>query len=189
MAYFTAFLDANVLFSPPKRDLLIRLAVRDLYQPLWSKIVQQELFDAIIKRRPNVEPAKLKRTMELMEIALENSLIEDFENLIEGLDLPDPDDRHVLAASIKGKADLILTYNLQDFPKEVLASYNLETIQPDTFIVRLLELDTASVLATMRIQRQALKNPPKTAEDYLLTLEKQGLTRTAGIVRDYIDLI
>lgn len=189
MRYFTAVLDANVLFSPPVRDLLIRLAIRDLYQPLWTQIIQGELRDAIIKRRPDIDQARLARTISLMEKAMEDSLVEDFEPLMETLTLPDPDDRHVLAAAIKGKADLILTHNLKDFPASALSAYHLEAIHPDTFIYRLIELDNTSVLATMRIQRNALKHPPKTPEEYLVTLEKQGLTRTVGVVKQYLDLI
>ena len=47
-----------------------------------------------------------------------DALVVGFEPLIDGLTLPDADDRHVLAAAIRGQADVIITQNLKDFPRE-----------------------------------------------------------------------
>ena len=55
-----------------------------------------------------------------MNQAVEDCLIEDYEPLIDSLELPDLDDRHVLAAAIRGRADLIVTYNLKDFPEKIM---------------------------------------------------------------------
>ncbi len=86
-----------------------------------------------------------------------------YEDLIEGLELPDPGDRHVLAAAIRTRASVIVTYNLDDFPGDYLAKYGLEAQHPDEFITHLLDLNLAAVCLAAKSQRTALKNPPKTS--------------------------
>jgi hypothetical protein len=91
------------------------------------------------------------------------------------LTLPDPDDRHVLAAAIRGGAEVIVTYNLTDFPVETLARFDIEALHPDDFVVGLLDAAPGVVCATVKRQREGLRNPPKTADELLTTLEGQGL--------------
>lgn len=189
MDYPVAVLDASVLFSAPLRDILMRLAVRRIYAPKWTEMIHQEWMEAVLKRRPDITRERLERTRDQMNLFALDAIVTEFEGLIPELNLPDPDDRHVLAAAIKGQADTIVTHNLKDFPAKTLSAYNIHAQHPDNFIVRLLENDVSEVLQTMKIHRSKLQNPPKTQEEYLHTLEKQGLTRTVGIVREYLDLI
>jgi hypothetical protein len=114
------------------------------------------------------------------------ALVTGYENLIDGLDLPDPDDRHVLAAAIRGRADVIVTANLKDFPAESLAPFGIDAQHPDEFILHLLDLAPGKVSGAARDHRQSLKNPPKTIEEYLDTLEAQGLTQTVSVLREYV---
>ncbi len=109
--------------------------------------------------------------------------------MIENLELPDIDDRHVLAAAIHSGAQAIITFNLKDFPNDVLAQYGVEAIHPDTFIEHQLDLHQGAVIATAKQHRESLKNPPKTAEEYIETLAAQGLAISADWFRDFIDLI
>ncbi|MDX2247996.1 MAG: PIN domain-containing protein [Bacteroidia bacterium] len=189
MRYFTAVLDASVLFSAPLRDLLMRLAARDLYKPKWTELIHIEWMSAILKRRPDINQKQVERTREQMDAFVLDAIVTDFEALIPGLNLPDPNDRHVLAAAIKGQADIIITNNLKDFPSGVLSLYNIQAKHPDTFIFELMELAGPEVLITMRIHRSKLQNPPKTPEEYLATMEKQGLVQTVGFVKKFKDLI
>jgi hypothetical protein len=109
--------------------------------------------------------------------------------LIAYLTLPDPDDRHVLAAAIHAEADVIVTCNLADFPAEELARYNIQAEHPDDFLVYLFEEAPGLVCTVVKQQRESLRNPPKTAEELLTTLETHGLTQTVSRLRQFIDLI
>jgi hypothetical protein len=89
------------------------------------------------------------------------SLIEGYEELIDGIKLPDPNDRHVLAAAIKANAQTIVKYNLSDFPSSALSKYEIDAQHPDEFLRHLLDLAPAKVLATVQETRKSLKNPPR----------------------------
>jgi len=120
-----------------------------------------------------------------MNSSVRDSLVEGFEHLIAAIELPDPDDRHVVAAAIHSGAETIVTFNLKDFPSGALDRYNLDAQHPDDFIVDLFDLHPASVLQALAEQRASLKRPPKTADEFLDILLKQGLTQTVSILKDW----
>ena len=120
-----------------------------------------------------------------MNSNVRDSLVEGFEHLIPAIELPDPDDRHVVAAAIHSGAETIVTFNLKDFPAGALDRYNLDAQHPDDFIVDLFDLHPASVLQALAEQRASLKKPPKTADEFLDILLKQGLTQTVSILKDW----
>lgn len=124
-----------------------------------------------------------------MNIHVRDCLVTDYEELIPSLTLPDPDDRHILAAAIRGRADGIVTFNLADFPPDALACYGIEAQHPDDFIVHLLDLAPGTVCAAVKRQRENLHNPPKTAEELLATFASQGLPQTVARLREFIDLL
>jgi hypothetical protein len=105
------------------------------------------------------------------------------------VELPDPKDRHVLAAAIHGRADVIVTYNLKDFPVEVLETYGLHAQHPDEFIGHLIDLAPNAVVAAAKAHRQSLRNPAKSVAEYLDTLERQALAETVAALRDYAALL
>ena len=121
-----------------------------------------------------------------MDLHAADALVTGYEDLIEDLRLPDPDDRHVLAAAIRGRADLIVTTNLRDFPANVLGQFGIEPQHPDEFVLSLLDLAPDLVTGAARDHRESLKNPPVTIEQYLETLAVQGLTRTVPVLRGYM---
>ena len=116
---------------------------------------------------------------------IHDSLVTGFEHLIPSVELPDADDRHVVAAAIHGGASLIVTFNLKDFPPDRLKPYNLTAQHPDDFIFDLLDLHAARVCEAAANHRRSLKNPPKSVDEYLDTLLKQGLTQTVGQLREW----
>ncbi|HVZ31726.1 MAG TPA: PIN domain-containing protein [Polyangiaceae bacterium] len=127
--------DACVLYPAPLRDLLLRIAVTGLIRARWTERILDECFRNIVAARPELDPTALERTRELMNRAVPDCLIRGYEGLIDGLSLPDPDDRHVLAAAIRAGAQLIVTSNMRDFPENALAPYGIEAKDPDDFVI------------------------------------------------------
>ena len=112
---FVVLLDANVLYPFVLRDFLVTLATTELYQAKWTDRIHDEWTRNLLKQRPELVGALVK-TRALMNVAVPDCLVTRYEPLIEGLQLPDPDDRHVLAAAIQCGAQIIVTKNLIDFP-------------------------------------------------------------------------
>jgi hypothetical protein len=185
----TAIYDANVLYPAPLRDLFIRLAQAGLVRARWTEMIHDEWLRNVLKDNPQLSPDRLARTRALMNEAIRDCLVTDFEALIDSLTLPDPDDRHVLAAAIRTGADVIVTYNLADFPAETLAHFEIEAQHPDDFLASLLAAAPGAVCAVVKRQRESLRNPPKTAEELLATLEAQGLTQSVARLRQFIDVL
>ena len=161
MASFTALYDACVLYPAPLRDLLMHLAMSDLFRARWTDQIHDEWIASVLAKRPDLKRQQLERTRRLMNAHVLDCLVIGYKGLIERLHLPDPDDRHVLAAAIQSGADVIVTYNLDDFPSKVLKRHGIEAQHPDVFIKHLLDLDSAAVCAAARRQRQSLRHPPK----------------------------
>ncbi len=169
-----AVLDACVLYSAPLRDLLIRLALKGLFQARWTEQILDETFEALRSQRPDLAPTRLRRTRQLMCEALPDALVEGHLDLVDDLDLPDPDDRHVLAAAIRSGARWIVTENVKDFPADVLGDHGVEVRTPDKLVVLLLDRTPDIVLDVIRRQAAALKNPPHSFDDLLETLKRHG---------------
>ncbi|QDV39455.1 PIN domain-containing protein [Tautonia plasticadhaerens] len=178
-------LDACVLYPAPLRDLLMRLATADLFQARWTDEIHEEWIRNVLANRPDLTPASLARCRRLMDEHVPYCLVTGYEPLIPGLGLPDPDDRHVLAAAIHAGAGQIVTYNLGDFPGSVLAAYGVEAIGPDEFVVGLLDESCEAVLEAVRRQRAGLRRPPRTAAEYLATLEQCRLAETVNRLRPH----
>lgn len=189
MSNFTAFLDASVLYPAPLRDLLLELAVSDLYRAKWSNAVHDEWITALLRTRADLTRERLERTRDLMNTHVRDALVEAFEDLIDALQLPDLNDRHVLAAAIKGRADLIVTANLKDFPAQALARWGIEAQHPDDFLIHQFHLSQPVFLKAVKTVRLRLKNPPKSVEDYLDTLRAQGLLATVGAIAPFDQFI
>jgi hypothetical protein len=137
---FVVVYDACVLYPAPLRDLLMRVAHAGLVRARWTDKILDECFRNIAENRPELRPEALARTRQLMIAAVADCMVTDYEPLIAGLRLPDPDDRHVLAAAIRCAAQVIVTTNLSDFPFESLRPYHIEAQHPDDFVLGLVDL-------------------------------------------------
>ncbi|WP_447869259.1 PIN domain-containing protein [Pseudomonas putida] len=179
---FTAIYDANVLYPAPLRDFLMNLALTGIYRARWSASIHDEWKRNLLLNRPDITPEHLDRTSSLMDAAVPDALVTDYDSLVEGLDLPDRDDRHVLAAAIKCNASVIVTFNLKDLPKAVLGAFDIEPLHPDDFIADLWDLDKAAVLEAAQRQRISLKNPPHNVQQYLGRLLQQKLPETVKLL-------
>ena len=120
-----------------------------------------------------------------MDVAIPDALVTHYESLIDDITLPDPDDRHVLAAAIKCGAQMIVTANLKDFPQAYLAPFGMEAVHPDQFIEHQFRLKQGVVVACARRIRARLRNPEKSLAAYLAVLSSSGLPVTADLLREY----
>ncbi|GAA4451715.1 PIN domain-containing protein [Novipirellula rosea] len=189
MSHFPVVYDACVLFPAPLRDLLMQLALTGLFRARWSSRIHDEWTRSVLKVRPDLTVEQLSRTRQLIDSHVLDALVTGFEPLIDALELPDPDDRHVLAAAIRCGADAIVTYNLKDFPDDALSTYVIEAIHPDSFLLSQLDLASSVVPTAVKQTRARLKNPPKSPEEYLGCLGEQRLTQTVSELRCSIQLI
>lgn len=180
---YTALLDANVLFPNLLRDTLLTLAQRGLYRPLWSEEILDEARRNILAKRPDIDTTKLDRTFALVRETFDDACVEGFEPLQAGLELPDPDDRHVLAAAVHGGAQSIVTFNLKDFPAPVLEGFDIKAVHPDTFLLDQLDLAPAVVLDGLRTMARRFKKPPMDLAAVLAVLESNRVPDFAEEVR------
>lgn len=104
MSHFAAVLDANVLYSYPLTSVLLELAEARLYRPIWSKDIHEEWIRAVTRSRPDIAPEKLERRRAAMDQALPDACVSGYQRLVPAIELPDPDDRHVVAAAIRAKS-------------------------------------------------------------------------------------
>jgi hypothetical protein len=187
MATFTALYDSCVLYPAPLRDLLMHLALTDLFRARWSDAIHEEWIRSVLHSRPDLDRRQLERTRDLMNAHVRDCLVAGYESLIPAITLPDAGDRHVLAAALHARADVIVTYNLKHFPSATLERHGIEAQHPDHFVLHLLDLAPDAVCTAVRRQRSLLKSPPKTAEELLETLEQQRLPRSVAAMRPFID--
>jgi predicted nucleic acid-binding protein len=184
VARFTVVYDACVLYPAPLRDALLRLAVTDLFKAHWTEQIHQEWIDAVVRQGKHPRES-LERVRTLMDEHVRDALVTGYEPLIAMLELPDPDDRHVLAAAIRCNADAIVTFNLKDFPPDALAPYGIDVLHPDDFIYYQIDMAPAVCCDALRRQRLALKNPPFSTDDFLASLQKQQLPQTTAKLREF----
>ena len=189
MASIIALYDSCVLYPAPLRDLLMHLALTDLYQAKWTDAIHDEWIRNVLANRPDLKLGQLERTRDLMNSHVLDCLVIGYEKLIPSLSLPDPDDRHVLAAAIKASASIIVTYNLKDFPAKVISKYKIEAQHPDEFISYLIDIAPGVVCSAIQRLRLSLKNPPISTDSYLSILEQQSLLKTVSKLKKFVWLI
>ncbi|MCU1703959.1 PIN domain-containing protein [Xanthomonas hortorum] len=182
---FTAVYDACVLYPAPLRDLLMWLGLSGRFRARWSVQIHQEWKRNLLLNRRDLTAEQVDRTSALMDRAIPDALVTGHEPLIAGLQLPDADDRHVLAAAIRCSASVIVTFNLKDFPSATLAPFGIEAQHPDEFIENLFDLDQAAVVSAAQRQRAQLTNPGMEVERYLEVLLRQGLVQTVKALTIY----
>ena len=183
MSQDIALLDANIFYPAPLRDLFMQLAVSDVFQARWTADIHREWIEALLRNQPERDRARLERTREMMDRATRDCLIIGYESLIPSLTLPDPDDRHVLAAAIRARAQVIVTNNLKDFPPTTLEAWDMEAKPPDDFILDQIDLSREAVHSAVQRIADSREKPPATFLDVLAMLEGDGLFKAAAALR------
>jgi len=179
---FRALLDANVLYPDVLRDLLVRLARHGVYRALWSEDILAEVGRALGE---NAAVSDIPRLLALMRAALPDAIVECYADLVATLTLPDPDDRHVLAAAIVSNAAVIVSCNERDFPAAALASYGLECQHPDTFLTHAYHYDAVAFTAAVREQRAAWRNPSVDVDALFDRYRTLGLAQVVALLEPH----
>lgn len=156
-------------------DTLLRVAERELYRPLWSDRIIAEAEEALLEIHPDIDPDLVAKRFATMNATFEDACVPSWEDLEATLTLPDPDDRHVVATAMRGRADTIVTANVRDFPDDALAPMDIAVVDPDVFLLDQLDLAPRTVLEVLREQAAHARNPALTPADLLARLARAGV--------------
>jgi predicted nucleic acid-binding protein len=185
---FVVVLDANVLYPYRVRDALLRFAEAGLFRARWSPAILKEWRRSLLARRPEVA-ASIDTQIAAMKRAFPESCVTGGETLIESLELPDPDDRHVLATAIRTGAEHIVTENLKDFPGAALEPFGISAVTADDFLASTFELYPADAFRAMRTMRRDYDRPSFSPGEFIFDLQAKGLPKLASMLKESIDLL
>lgn len=186
---FTAFFDASVFYGARLRSLVTYAAQTKLFRARWSDMVHDEWVRNLIANRPDLKPDDLSRTRELMNSAVPDSLVTGFERFIEAVELPDRDDRHVVAAAIMTRANVIVTFNLKDFPSEAIDEFRLHAKHPDEFLIEAFGLGPQEMVEAVLNDFLHYRTPALTFDEYRQSLAKAGVPKFAKLIEQFEVLI
>jgi predicted nucleic acid-binding protein len=181
-------LDANVLYPFWIRDALLRFAEAGLFRARWSPMILDEWKANLLARKPGLQES-IESQITAMHRAFPEGCVEGANNLIGGLQLPDPDDRHVLATAIRVGAEHIVTENLRDFPDASLAPFGISAVSADDFLASTFELYPAEGLAAMRAMRNDYQRPAFSRGEFIFELQAKGLPKLASMLKENIDVL
>ena len=181
---FTCVLDTNVIYPIDIRDLLFWFAHYDLFTPKWSKHIFDEWYNVMLRKGVSKEEAS--KRIRKANMAFPDALVENYESLIDGLELPDPKDCHVLAAAIKINANTIVTNNLKDFPKEYLNNFGLTAKSADDFITDTIDLNQNIAIEAFNEMVLNRTNPDLDEFQILDILRRNGLKDSANYLHSLL---
>lgn len=168
---YPVVLDSCVIFPMYLRDTLFRAAEDGLYDVYWS----QEILDGATRNLVNtgrMTREKAARFEAALKKAFPNAMVEVPEDLIQQM-TNDAGDRHVAAAAVIAKAEVIVTSNLRDFPPESLNPWGIVALHPDVFLNRLYEIAPDLMANLVWQQAEDLKNPPLSVGELLIRLREE----------------
>jgi predicted nucleic acid-binding protein len=178
-----ALLDTCVLYPAYLCDTLLRLAEINAYRPLWSADILAELRRNVTKA--GIPAQRIDRRIDNMRRAFPDATVTGYEHLVDGM-ANDPKDRHVLAAAVRAKAEVLITFNLRDFPEPALKPYDLTAAHPDEFLLDRLDLYPARTLDVLEKQAASYRRDPTTVAGLLPLLERTGVPHFAAEVRRHL---
>ncbi len=108
--------------------------------------------------------------------------ISDYQAIQKDLKLPDPDDRHVLAAAVQAKVNFIVTFNLKDFPADYLQNFGVKPIHPDDFAAQLISQNKTAAENAFSEQVKRLRNPPLSRDEIIENLRNLGMEKSTNLL-------
>jgi predicted nucleic acid-binding protein len=177
---FPALFDTNVLYGALLNDFILELADLGLYRPLWSADIPDELGRNLVEA--GEDPRLIAKRISTMTSYFPDAMVNGYESLIPTMTC-DPKDRHVLAAAVRGGAEVLVTFNLKDFPDASTAPFDVEVVHPDDFLLDQLDLYHAPTLRALVELVEGYDSPAMRIDDYLLALTRAGVPRFADAAR------
>lgn len=181
---YTCVLDTNVIYPIEIRDLLFWFAHYDLFTPKWSQNIFSE-WERVMLRK-DVSQAEATKRINKSNEAFPDALVINYESLIDGLSLPDPDDCHVLAAAIKTNANIIVTNNLKDFPNDYLKTFGLTAKSADDFLTDIIDLNPDTAIKAFKELVLYRRNPDLDEFEVLDIMRRQGLKNAADYLHSQL---
>jgi predicted nucleic acid-binding protein len=176
---YSAVLDACVLVPMPLCDTLLRLAEEPAtYRPVWSERILLEVGDALEKKLKRTGPQRRRRIQPMRQAFPEAEVDAPADIAKAVICIPDPDDRHVVAAAIFGLADAIVTFNTRHFPNDCTERYGIVCQTPDQFLVEQFHLNAELVLEKLDSQAGALGRD----RPFILQRLEKMVPKFAGLV-------
>jgi hypothetical protein len=180
---FTVVLDANVLYRVRLTSILLFLAEQKMFRARWTSDIHDEWVRNLKTKRPDLDEAKIEKRRQSMDAAVPDALVDGYQSIrVDGL--PDADDEHVVAAALLIRASMIVTFNVKDFPDDVLKPLRLEARHPDDFL-----LAPTLFSAAARLDKAHYRKEPLTTVQYLDALERAGVPKTVARLRDIAVLL
>lgn len=179
----TVFLDDCVLVPITLTNVILTAADHGLLKPCWSPEVIEEAVEAICRVRPGLDEKRIRHRFAAMDRAFEGSSVSGDPSVLDGWVSPDPDDLHVIASAIAAEADVIVTANVRDFPKAVMAGLGLLVMSPDELLLGLLEDNQEEVIHCVVEMAAASYHPQRTPREILMALELSGVPNFAAEAR------
>jgi predicted nucleic acid-binding protein len=180
---FPAFLDTCALYGGYLCDTLLRLAEADVFRPLWSADVLAEL-DRNLRER-GLPAAAVEHRITEMRRAFPDAEVTGYQPLIASMTC-DEKDRHVLAAAVRARAEVLVTFNVRDFPPESTNAYDVEILDTDSFLLDQLDLYPGLVMSALQRQSNAYKRPETVLPDLLTRLAAAGVPGFAAEARRHL---
>ncbi len=177
---FTVVIDTCVLYPAHLRDTMLRLAELGLYRAQWSRDILGELERSLVGA--GVARRSVSHLLEQMTVTFPDASVLGYRALIPAMPSDDKD-HHVLAAAVRADAAAIVTFNVRDFPSESIDPFQVEVIDPDTFLLDQLDLSPRAVLEQLELQAAANRREPTSVPALLDAPSRGGVTRFADEVR------
>jgi hypothetical protein len=174
-----AVFDPCVLYPFHLRNILVQAAVDRLIEARWTDAIHQEWIRSLAAAAPSMPPDRLQIARSLIDAALPAAAVRDYEMHIAAVVLPDPDDRHVVAAGIAAGASVILTWNLRDFPVGALIHHGLVAQTPERFLVELYDDAPDLMVGSLANARRNLTKTLVSRADFVDVMRNQRLNELA----------